>query len=201
MIESATPPRWAEAMLRLSLKRADRESVSGDLLEEYRDGIVPARGRPAADLWYLRQVSGFVWRATWWWALIFSGQFVARCAYDWSIPTHDYHVRAEFSTEFGVAMLLLTALWASWRSGSILAAIFVTATTSQLAAVFSVSAAGLMFTLWPDPAGHLNRAIAESGGLSEVYLLPFMMIVPALVIGTIAGAIGSVGRRFCRTTS
>src|SRR5688500_10263372 len=37
----ARPPRWAEAILRLLLKPEDRESVSGDLLEEYRETIVP----------------------------------------------------------------------------------------------------------------------------------------------------------------
>ena len=46
----ARPPRWAEAILRVLLKPHDRETVSGDLLEEYRDTIVPTRGR-AADLW------------------------------------------------------------------------------------------------------------------------------------------------------
>jgi len=34
---AAQPPRWAEATLRLLLKPEDRDSVSGDLLEEYRD--------------------------------------------------------------------------------------------------------------------------------------------------------------------
>ncbi len=31
-----SPPRWAEAILRSLLRPADRESISGDLLEEYR---------------------------------------------------------------------------------------------------------------------------------------------------------------------
>ena len=34
---SAMPPRWAEALLRLVLDSRDQASVSGDLLEEFRD--------------------------------------------------------------------------------------------------------------------------------------------------------------------
>jgi len=41
---TADPPRWAEALLRAFLKPGDFESVSGDLLEQYRDSIYPARG-------------------------------------------------------------------------------------------------------------------------------------------------------------
>src|SRR5713101_3663069 len=119
MTTTARPTVWAETMLRLSLKQADREAVSGDLLEEYRSSIVPARGQASANVWYLRQVAGFLWRATWPWALVFSGQFIARTAYDWAVPTSDFHLRAEFPTEVGLATLLLVALWASWRSGSL----------------------------------------------------------------------------------
>ena len=50
------PPRWMEALLRFSLKPRDRETIAGDLLEEYREEILPGRGRRRAQLWYLRQV-------------------------------------------------------------------------------------------------------------------------------------------------
>jgi hypothetical protein len=196
---SVRPPEWAEGLLHMVLRRADRESVSGDLLEEYRAAIVPARGECAGDAWYVRQVSWYVWRATWFWALLFGGQFVARGVYDWTVPTHDFHVRAAFSTQFGVVTLLVLALWASWRSGSFAAGPVLAALTSQMAAVFSVSASLLALALLRDSAGHLDRAIAESGGIEEMYGLPFMMIIPALIIGTVGGAIGSVSRRMIRT--
>jgi hypothetical protein len=56
----ADPPRWAEALLRLWLAPRDRDSIAGDLLEEYREVILPARGRFRARLWYLRQVLSLV---------------------------------------------------------------------------------------------------------------------------------------------
>ncbi len=196
MSDSVTPPRWAEALLVMAVKRSDRDAVSGDLLEEYRDSVVPARGPIAADAWYVRQVAGFLWRATWLWALLFSSQFIARTAFDWLVPTHDFHVRAAFSTYVGASTFFLVGLWAAWRSGSVIAGVVVSMVTSQLAALFSVVCATLLFAIWHDP--QTQRAIAGSGGLEEVYVLPFMMIVPALVIGAVTGTIGSVSRRVLR---
>lgn len=59
-----TPPHWAESWLRLLLPARDREAVSGDLLEEYRDTVRPARGGLRADAWYIAQVCGFAWRSS-----------------------------------------------------------------------------------------------------------------------------------------
>lgn len=47
-------------MLRLLLSRRDRDTVSGNLLEAYREDILPSRGPFRARLWYWRQVFGFV---------------------------------------------------------------------------------------------------------------------------------------------
>ena len=40
----ARPPAWAESVLRLLLPSRNRDSVSGDLLEEYRDVVLLSRG-------------------------------------------------------------------------------------------------------------------------------------------------------------
>ena len=57
-----TPPRWSERLLRVFLRDRDRETVSGDLLEEYRESAVPRLGEKAAGRWYRRQVAALVWR-------------------------------------------------------------------------------------------------------------------------------------------
>ena len=91
---SPTPPNWAEALLRVFLTPADFDSVSGDLLEEYRDSIRPVRGKSAADSWYVMQVLGFVWRSARIWAVLFAAAFVTRTALDWLAPPVDFHTRA-----------------------------------------------------------------------------------------------------------
>jgi hypothetical protein len=60
------PPEVAQLLLHALLPVGDRESVSGDLLEEYRESRVPATGERRADLWYWRQVGGMWLRAYWW---------------------------------------------------------------------------------------------------------------------------------------
>jgi hypothetical protein len=65
MLQEANPPRWAESVLGLLLKPDDRETVSGDLLEEYRDAKRQQLGRRRADAWYIRHVFGYFCRAAW----------------------------------------------------------------------------------------------------------------------------------------
>lgn len=57
------PPYWSERLLRWFLVDRDRDTVSGDLLEEYREVAVPTRGPSGARWWYRRQVVGCVWRS------------------------------------------------------------------------------------------------------------------------------------------
>src|SRR5262249_49197012 len=72
------PPLWAQSLLSAVLPRATEESVSGDLLEEYCDAILPARGKRRADLWYLRQIAGFLWRATWMFIVLYAALLIVR---------------------------------------------------------------------------------------------------------------------------
>lgn len=55
-MREAKAPRWAEAILQIVLPARDRESVLGDLLEEYREEVLATHGRVRAQLWYLRQI-------------------------------------------------------------------------------------------------------------------------------------------------
>jgi hypothetical protein len=59
--QKPNPPRWAEAMLRSLLRPSDRESISGDLLEEYRAVRRPALGATGAAAWYLKHVLSVLW--------------------------------------------------------------------------------------------------------------------------------------------
>jgi hypothetical protein len=54
-----TPPQWLERMLLFFLPARDRETISGDLLEEYREERLPRLGPIRANLWYLRQSISF----------------------------------------------------------------------------------------------------------------------------------------------
>ena len=84
---STRPPRWAESLLRTMLRPQDRETVSGDLLEEYRQSIVPALGA-RANRWYVRQVGPYLLRTTLPWAALVGAILVGRSLLDTLAPTH-----------------------------------------------------------------------------------------------------------------
>jgi len=54
------PPAWLERILILCLSPRDRETISGDLLEEYREEQLPRLGPARANIWYLRQSISFL---------------------------------------------------------------------------------------------------------------------------------------------
>lgn len=56
------PPRWAEFLLQRLLPARDRETVTGDLHEDYAEFIAPQFGRLRANLWYLHQISSIARR-------------------------------------------------------------------------------------------------------------------------------------------
>lgn len=59
-VNEHAPPRWLESLLLRALPARDRETVSGDLLEEYREVRLPQLGPMRANLWYSRQLLSFL---------------------------------------------------------------------------------------------------------------------------------------------
>ena len=114
------PPRWADRLLRLVLAARDRESVSGDLLEEYRQPIVPARGA-GANGWYVRQVAGFLLRETWAWGALVAAICVWRYLLDTLAPIH--YTPGVIALRSAVMSWALMAAfggcgaWHAWRTG------------------------------------------------------------------------------------
>jgi hypothetical protein len=184
-----TPPVWAEIILRSVLKRRDFDTVSGDLLEEYRDTVYPARGRMGADRWYVAQVFGFVMRSVGVWGALFGGAFLARTALDWLVPTQDFSTRSAISTYLGMGLLLMTGFWSAWRSGSSLAGPFSAIVAALIGAMVSIVGAAGMLAMFHDQ--QTLAAIEGSGGLAEAFTQPIMMVIPALILGTLGGALGA----------
>jgi len=190
------PPDWADALLRLFVTPENFDNVSGDLLEEYRDSVLPSRGQHRADRWYVRQVLGFVWRKTRLWAFLFGGAFVARTALDWLAPPVTFDWRSTVSTAVGVAILLVAGARTGWRSGSFLTGSIAGLTIAALGAVVSISGAASLLAFWHDPA--TMSAIRQSGGLDEVFLLPLLLTLPGALVGTVGGMIGAAMKRAVR---
>ena len=112
---AVAPPRWAETLLRVLLRADDAETVSGDLLEEYRVRVDSGIRRSAVDLWYVRQMLGFAWRAHIVWAALLGAAFAVRTAFDWFVPTTDFHLRASALTAITAGIFVAAGFSAAWR--------------------------------------------------------------------------------------
>lgn len=182
----ARPPRWAEAILRVLLKPEDRESVSGDLLEEYRETIVPALGS-AADRWYTRHVASFLFRASRAWGAFLGAALVIRYLFDVFVPPADYTMRATILTYAVFAACSLTGINAAWLGRSVRAGILISISAATIGALISIVGSGVMLAVWHDPA--TLDAWRRSGGLREAFIDVPLKIV---AIGAILGAGGAL---------
>ena len=183
------PPWWAETLLRLLLPPRDRESVSGDLLEEYRETIVPTLG-PAANRWYLRQVGWFLLRVSWVWGALLGAALVIRYLLDTLVPPRDYWMRATVLTYTVMAVCLLAGLTAAGRTRSIRAGVLTSLTAATLGGIFSIVGAGLMLVVWHDPA--TLEAWQRSGGLDEAFIdVPLKLIALGVTIGAVGAVVGN----------
>ena len=187
------PPAWTEAILRLFLRPDLFLSVSGDLLEQYRDSILPIRGLARANAWYLKQVLGFAVRKIFPWAALFACNFVGRFAWDMLSPTTDFHMRSQITTYTSIALLVAVGFWTAWHSGSLLSGAAAGLVTVATASLLSMTGNVVLVAFWHNAAA--MRAISASGGLDEAFLLPLILIVPGSILGGIGGLVGA-GAKF-----
>jgi hypothetical protein len=186
-MNTTMPPQWVDLVLRVILPLQDCQTVSGDLLEEYRERIYPARGKYRADFWYVGQVSGFAWRANRTWAGLLGGAVVTRTALDWLVPTADFNARSTVSTIVSAGIFVFAGFWAARRSSSLRAGTIAGVLTALIAAVISILGAGLLLAIRHNPA---TLAVIEgSGGLREVFTLPLLLIVPGALLSTLGGLV------------
>jgi hypothetical protein len=193
MTTNPAPPEWAERLLQAFLTSHAFESVSGDLLEEYRDTVFPARGAHRANVWYVSQVLRYGWHSTAVFAALFSASFLTRTAMDWRLPTTDFHLRSTVSTSLAVGIFLLVGFWAGSRSGSVRSGAIVGAVTAAVAVPLQLVGAALLVALWHDPV--TLSAMRASGGLGEAFTLPLFTVLPCVLISSIGGLIGATIRR------
>jgi hypothetical protein len=184
------PPEWAESVLRLLLSSKDRESVSGDLLEEYRESIVPALGA-GADRWYVRQVARYVLGATWAWAVLVAAINLWRYLLDTLAPIHYTPGVIAFRSAVMSWALIATfsgcGAWHAWRTGHLRAGVLLTLIVATIGGYLGMAAT--LFCLAISHGPETMAAIDGSGGLFEGFPgVPLLLLIAASITGT-AGAI------------
>ena len=190
---TSLPPRWAESLLRMILWPKDRDSISGDVLEEYRESIVPALGEKA-DRWYVHQVARYVLLKTWIWGALVGGILVTRHLFDSLAPVRYtpgiIHPRSTIMSYALMATFAVASGWQAWRSGQLRSGLLVALATAALGGALSAAGTVACLAVWHDP--ETMRAVQGSGGLSEALWGVPLLLVP---IGLIAGAMGAIAGR------
>jgi len=193
---AVNPPYWAETLLFAILPVRDRESIPADLLEAYRDSISPQRGPAAADRWYVRQVAGLTLRFHAAPALLFGAIYVGRVGLDAFAPTHDFSVRSAVTTLLAVAIWVATGVDAVRRTTRLRSAAIGGLAAAMLACLTIYPMAGMLLVAIAtlgDGSGW--TAIPQSGGAAEIFMLPAMVVLPAIVLATLGGATALLVRR------
>jgi hypothetical protein len=187
------PPHWAESLLRMLLPPEDRDSVSGDLLEEYRESIVPALGGKA-DGWYVRQVAGYVLRKAWIWGAVVGAILVTRYLFDTLAPVRYtpgvVHPRSAIMSYALMGTFALGSGWQAWRSGHLRSGVLVALATAAFGGALSAAGTVACLAIWHDP--ETLEAVRNSGGLAEALWGVPLLLVP---IGLITGATGAIAGR------
>ena len=184
------PPSWAESLLRLILAPEDRDCVSGDLLEEYRESIVPALGAKA-NRWYIRQVAGYVLSATWMWAVLVGAICIWRYLLDTLAPIH--YTRGVIALRSAIMSWALIATcsgcgaWHAWRTRHLRAGMLLALIAATMGGYLGM--AGTLISLAISHGSETMAAIEGSGGLFEGFPgVPLLLMILAFITGT-AGAL------------
>jgi hypothetical protein len=216
LARDANPPRWAERLLRVILKPGDKDTITGDLLEEYREAVVPHRGVFRAELWYVGQILSLIHGVRF--GLV-CGALVA--AYTWmstNLSPLAEDTPVAVGTFFGTILLMwaVGGYAAQRRSGRIVEATRVGAiggvvtmfvlnlTTILRNNVFLDSVSqrsdwqGLIWN-FHQSGFHSFRAYANYVYVRGTPLILFIGFVAGATSGVIGGSIGRIGRNTAHT--
>lgn len=193
-VDSQTPPDWAQFLLERLVAPSHQENIPGDLLEEYRESVLPNRGRGRADAWYVAQVAGLLARAAWLWAFLVSAQLAVRTVADVMAPPTDWGPRSALSTWVAIATYLTTGFFSVYRTrrlstGPIVA---LAAHVVGWALSFGVTAVTYWAVIRWDP--RMVDVFLRTGGWNEEWSVPLMITPIVLALGTLGGLLGKATR-------
>lgn len=114
----AGPPSWAAWLLATLVPRRYRDVLVGDILDRYRDQILPAQGRTHADRWFLARVAGWAWTESRAACLVVALSFLVGDGLYLELPDAGATMRTWLRATVPAATLAALGVRAGWRSGA-----------------------------------------------------------------------------------
>jgi hypothetical protein len=114
----AAPPPWAVWLLQALVPRRHRDVLTGDVLDRYRDHILPAQGRARADRWFLAQVADWAWTESRVACLVVVLAFIVGDGIFTDLPQQGATLRAWLKATVPMIALVLLGARVGWRSGT-----------------------------------------------------------------------------------
>jgi hypothetical protein len=188
----STPPAWAEALVALLTPARGRDTIVGDLLEEYSEQSAH-RGTVAADWWYARQVLGFIRQAALVPGLALAMNLTGRMLIDIVAPRDNVASRAAMTTYVAILIFTLAGFRITYRTRRTGSAALVAVVATAIATVAHVAAAFLASLV---VSLRLASDAATLRAVSEGFDVP---VIPLLVIGTLAASLGGWSGRMLVT--
>jgi hypothetical protein len=162
------------------LRPADRESIAGDLLEEYREVRRPALGAVRADAWYIKHVVSVLWRLVW----PFASAVIAVTALSFPLRWSWNHsiVQAPAVSVLDGLIYLLAGYYGSQRTALVRTGIITAGATSILAvtaflAVAAIGRPSLLLAPFEKPF---------------IFVIVLVLLLIAFGYGAVLGSIGGV---------
>jgi hypothetical protein len=191
------PPELAQDLVSVLLPRKTRDSVIGDLREEYRGTQVPARGEAGANAWYWRQLAGFVLDASLLPGVLLGLMLIGRMLLDGLVPLDDLAGRAQVSTLTVVAVFALQGLRLGRRTGGVAAAVVMAVAASAIGCALGMATAlgALAIAAVAGPGAVFQAALVEALDIP----LPIITMV-GIFAASIGAAVGVLSYRIVRVT-
>lgn len=178
------PPDLAESLVSLLVPARTRDSVVGDLLEEYREQA-SRHGARAADAWYWRQTVGFLWSASAWCGVGIGTTLTARMMIDVLAPSNQLHDRALVTTLVAMAIFAAFGFRLGYATRRVPGAVIMAVAASAIATIGALAATLLAMGV----ASALVHPGADAwAGLYEGLDIPGPIIA---VVGTALASLGA----------
>ena len=111
------PPLWAAWLLEALVPRRHRDILAGDVLDRYRDHVLPAQGRARANRWFLARVAEWAWTESRLACLVVVLSFLFGDGLYAELPESGATARAWLNATAPVCALGALGVRAGWRSG------------------------------------------------------------------------------------